>query len=363
MKSRSASIFVLLLLASPLLNGCKDQESAAAEAKPVRALPVSVTAVRTEMVEELELSDGRIDSVRAPTLNAEVAGRVVRIHADRGMVVKAGAVLAELDSVDLKLSAQAARADAARLEPMVTNQKNTVKRYQTLRQEGLVSQEMLDNAEAQLATMQQQLNAALNQASLAGRNMKKATITAPFAGQIEERLISEGDFLERGKPLFRLVATDQLQARLPFPETALQRIRPGQPVRLTVAGSEGEPLNSVISFVSPHVDAANNAFYATADLSNPGNWHPGASVNAEVVIETRANALLVPQVSVVRRPAGDVIYVIKGEQVEQRVVETGVTQNGWVEIRKGVAATDKVVVDGANYLTDKAVIKVQEERS
>ncbi len=361
MKSHSASLSLLLLLALPLLNGCGNKESAAS-AKPVRALPVVVTAVRTEMVEELEFSDGRIDSLRAPTLNAEVAGRVVRLLADRGMVVSAGTVLAELDTADLKLSAQAARADAARLEPMVTNQRNTVSRYQALRQEGLVSQEVLDNAEAQLATLQQQLNATRNQASLAGRNLKKATITAPFGGQIEERLISEGDFLERGKPLFRLVATDQLQARLPFPETVLQRIRPGQPVRLTVTGSESEPLNSVIAFVSPQIDAANNAFYATVDLVNPGNWHPGASVSAEVVIETRANALLVPQVSVVRRPAGDVVYVINGEQAEQRVVKTGVIKNGWVEIRNGITATDRVAVDGASYLSDKAVVKVQEER-
>jgi len=287
---------------------------------------------------------------------------VVRVIADRGMQVNAGAVLAELDTADLKLSAQAAVADAARLEPMVANQQNTVSRYQTLRKEGVVTQEMLDNAQTQLATLKQQLNAARSQASLAGRNLKKATITAPFAGQIDERLISEGDYLDRGKPVFRLVATDRLQARLPFPETALQRIRPGLPVRLTVTGLKNEPLNTVITFVSPQVDAANNAFYATAEFINPGNWHPGASVTAEIVIETRPDALLVPQVSVVRRPAGEVVYVLDGQQAQQHLVETGVSKNGWVEIRSGIQAKDTVVVDGAAYLTDKATVKVLENR-
>lgn len=356
---QTSSPFLLMALA--LLSGCggKNEES---NTEAVRTLPVSVVAVRSDRVEELELSDGRVESLRAPTINSEVAGRVVRVIAERGMVVKAGEVLAELDTADLKLSAQAAYADAARLEPMVANQQNTVNRYLALRQEGVVSQEMLDNAQAQLATLKQQLSAARSQASLAGRNLKKAAITAPFAGQIDERLISEGDFLDRGKPVFRLVATDRLQARLPFPETALQRIRPGLPVRLTVTGLEQQPLNTVITFVSPQVDAANNAFYATAEFINPGNWHPGASVTAEVVIDTRINALLVPQVSVVRRPAGEVVYVLKGQQVEERTVTTGVAQQGWVEIRSGLAASDKVVVDGAAYLTNKAAVTVREER-
>ena len=353
--------YLLLALLSLQLSGCGNKDGKA-DANAVRALPVSVTLVRSEPVEELEISDGRIESLRAPTINSEVSGRVVRVIADRGMLVNAGAVLAELDTTDLKLSAQAAYADAARLEPMVAYQQNTVNRYQTLRQEGVVSQEMLDNAQAQLATLKQQLNAARNQASLAGRNLEKAVITAPFAGQIDERLISEGDFLDRGKPVFRLVATDRLQARLPFPETALQRIRPGLAVRLTVTGLEQEPLNTVITHVSPQVDAANNAFYATAEFNNPGNWHPGASVSAEVVVDTRVEALLVPQVSVVRRPAGEVVYVLKGEHVKQYPVESGVARKGWVEIRKGLTAQDMVVVDGAGYLTDKAPVKVREER-
>lgn len=360
MNRTHTSLYLFIGVLMLQLSACGKKEDA--DAKAVRALPVSVTTVRIEAVEELELSDGRIESLRAPTINSEVAGRVVRVIADRGMQVKAGDVLAELDTADLKLSAQAAYADAARLEPMVANQQNTVKRYATLRQEGVVTQEMLDNAEAQLATLKQQLNAARSQASLAGRNLKKGTITAPFTGQIDERLISEGDFLDRGKPVFRLVATDHLQARLPFPETALQHIRPGLPVRLTVTGLEQQPLNTVITFVSPQVDAANNAFYATAEFINPGNLHPGASVTAEVVIDTRPEAMLVPQVSVVRRPAGEVVYVLKGEQVEQRTVQTGVARQGWVEIRKGLSVTEQVVVDGAAYLTDKAAVKVREER-
>jgi RND family efflux transporter MFP subunit len=359
--NRLLPLFVTSLALTAMLTACNKEEKGGDTAAE-RAVAVSVSAVRSEPVDELELSDGRIESLRAPTINSEVAGRVVRVVAERGQVVKAGQVLAQLNTTDLKLSARAARADAARLEPMVANQQSTVARYQSLRKDGLISQEMLDTAEAQLATLKQQLSAARNQAALAVSNLQKADITAPFAGQIEERLISEGDYLDRGKPAFRLVAATHLQAKLPFPETVLGRIRVDQPVRLTAAGRGGEPLNATITAVSPHIDPSNNAFYATVEFVNPGDWHPGSSVTAEVVVATRPKALLVPQVSVVRRPAGDVVYVIKGSQVEQHVVVTGVTVDGWVEIRSGIAPDDQVVTDGSAYLSDKAAIKVQEAR-
>lgn len=356
---------ILLIVASIILalslSACS-KEKKSDETEEQHALAVNVSAVRSGPVTDIELSDGRIESLRAPTINSEVSGRVVRVVAERGQVVKAGQVLAELDTADLRLSARAARAEAARLAPMVSNQQSTVKRYQSLVKDGLISQEMFDAAESQLASLKQQLSAARSQASLASHNLQKASIKAPFAGQIAERLISEGDYLDRGKQAFRLVASEHLQAKLPFPETVVQRIKVGQPVKLIAAGMENEPLNASITAVSPQIDPGSNAFYATVEFINPGNWHSGSSVSAEVVVASHPHALLVPQVSVVRRPAGDVVYAVKGTQVAQRVVTTGVTRDGWVEILKGIEAKDTVVVDGAAYLSDKAYIKVQEER-
>ncbi len=71
--------------------------------------------------------------------------------------------------------------------------------------------------------------------------------------------------------------------------------------------------------------------------------------------------MMVPEQSVVLRPAGQVVYVVKGKQAQQATVTTGARQNGLVEITSGLQINDAVVVDGAGFLTDKAPLKIADK--
>lgn len=109
--------------------------------------------------------------------------------------------------------------------------------------------------------------------------------------------------------------------------------------------------------------AGNRAFDVFVTLDNPGVWKPGASVVGKVVLGEHPNAVVVPEGSVVIRPAGKVVYVVKGDKVEQRLVQVGVEQNGAVEILSGLQANETVVVDGAGFLTDQAPVVVKTKNS
>ena len=67
---------------------------------------------------------------------------------------------------------------------------------------------------------------------------------------------------------------------------------------------------------------------------------------------------MVPEQSVVLRPAGEVVYVVRDNKAYQAIVKTGMRQNGLVEIIDGIAENDVIVVDGAGFLTDKTLVKV-----
>jgi hypothetical protein len=82
----------------------------------------------------------------------------------------------------------------------------------------------------------------------------------------------------------------------------------------------------------------------------------GGSVNARIVVATREGALMVPEESVVLRPAGKVVYAVREGRAEQRQVETGLKQDGLYEIVSGIAAGDIVAVDGAGFLTHGAAV-------
>ena len=110
----------------------------------------------------------------------------------------------------------------------------------------------------------------------------------------------------------------------------------------------------------PTVGSTNRAFDAVVEVKNPGGWKPGASVNGAVMVEEHPEAVVVPEISVVLRPAGKVVYVIDNGKAVQHIVTTGVTQNGQVEILPGLKAGETVAVDGAGFLTDKAAVSVKE---
>jgi len=134
----------------------------------------------------------------------------------------------------------------------------------------------------------------------------------------------------------------------------------GQVVKLSTPTAPDAVVTGKIQQVRPMVGSTNRAFDAVVEVKNPGGWKPGASVNGAVVVEEHAEAVTVPEVSVVLRPAGKVVYVIENGKAVQHIVTTGVTQNGQVEILQGIKSGTTVAVDGAGFLTDKAAVSVKE---
>jgi hypothetical protein len=115
-----------------------------------------------------------------------------------------------------------------------------------------------------------------------------------------------------------------------------------------------------IDEIRPTVGTTNRALDAIVKFDNDGTFRGGGSVNAKIVLAVRENALTVPEQSVVLRPAGKVVYVVTEQDgrltAQQRVVETGIRQEGFYEILKGLAPGDRVAVDGAGFLSNGAVV-------
>lgn len=348
---------VAVVCGGMLLSGCGKKPEEAKKGPP----PALITTAQAQIgsVQVREESVGTVDSKAAPTVSAEVAARVLKILVDAGDSVKAGQTLAVLDSQDFSHSEHAAQAEVKRLEALVANQERLAQRYRELAKRNFISPTKLDETESQLVALREQLSGAQAQLANASRRVGKARVVAPLSGRIEQRFVSQGDFLDVGKPLFRIATSDHLQVRLPFPETSASRIRPGLRVLLTTPTAPDKAVEGRVQEIKPMIGATNRAFEIVVDVDNPGAWKPGASVNGAVIIEEHPQAVVVPETSVVLRPAGKVVYVIKDKQALQKVVETGVKQGGMVEILSGLAAGETVALDGAGFLTDRAAVNVQ----
>ncbi|MBI5816388.1 MAG: efflux RND transporter periplasmic adaptor subunit [Nitrospinae bacterium] len=335
------ALAVFLIGALPACGG-KGEE--AKDKKPMGTL-ITVAKAESVLLPVTQESVGWLESRIAPYVSAEVGGRVTKVHVDAGAMVKAGQLLAEMDADDLALAQKAA---AATYE----NQKRLVERYRQLVEEEFISKVTLEGAESQLTALESQL-------ALADNRLAKARIKAPVGGQIEQRLVSVGSYLDPGKPAFMISTGGGLRAFLPFPETVSNKIMPGLAVELSTPTAPGAVVDGVIVEIRPSVGMGNRALMAIVDVKNPGGWKPGASVTGIVTLEKIPDAVVVPEECVVRRPAGDVVYVISNGTAVQRVVATGQRNGGKLQITSGLAAGETVAQDGAGYLSDKAPVNPQ----
>jgi RND family efflux transporter MFP subunit len=345
------------LLLLPLLLGACGKDDRKAGGPP--AALVSATQAQARTMQVLEKSVGEVDSQTAPLVSAEVSGRVVRVLVEAGANVKAGQVLAELEAKDYSAALAAAEAEVKRGAALLDSQQKLTERHRELIKRNFISPARLEETEAQLAVQQEALNAAKANRDRAALALARARVTAPVTGRIDSRQVSAGDYVAVGKPLFQITTSRDLRVRLPFPETAASRIKPGMKVLLESPVAPDRRVAGTVTEVRPMVGTANRAFDAIVLIANPGEWKPGGSVDGAVVVEQRENAVVVPETSIVIRPAGKVVYLAKDGKAHQRIVKTGAKEAGWVEVRVGLTAGETVVVDGAGFLTDGAAIAVK----
>jgi RND family efflux transporter MFP subunit len=351
------------LLAALALSACGKNE--AQPGKQPSALPptnVTVTSVVQRDIEVVEETVGTVEGPIAPQIMAEVAGRVTKAYGRAGAAVKEGELLAIIDPADLKLQREVAQAEVARIAAELAKQDRVVERTRQLIREKFVSEAALDDALSLQKALREQLEGARASVALIDRSVGKTQVRSPLDGRIDRPIVSEGDYVKIGDPMFALVSARVLNVYLPFPESAAARLRPGQPVRLITPAAPDRPIDATLSDIKPVVGDVNRAVNALVRLRDVVDWRPGATVTGSVVVDVRRNAVVVPEGSVVLRPAGKVVYEVAGDKAVQHVVTTGVKSGGLVEILTGLTAGQKVAVDGAGFLTDQAPVKVTAEK-
>jgi len=319
---------------------------------------VSSTFPSSQEINEEENLMGLIYSKSSPSLAVEVSGRVVEIIADVGDEVKAGDILAKIDSEKYNLQLSQAKAEIARLSALLVNQELDLQRAEKLFKDNLVSEEMMDRTKADFNALKEQMNAADAQLQNAKRLIEETNIKAPIESKVAVKHIDTGDYVQPGMVVYELVDTKNLKVNLSFPEYLSPKLKKGLEVRITSPTNPDEIVVSKIKDIKPNIDARNKSLTTIIDFENPGTWLPGASSRATVVFSKFENAIVVPQISVVRRSIGEVIYVVKGNTVKETPVKTGLRKEGYIQILEGITLNDEIVKDGAGFLTDSSIIEI-----
>ena len=346
LKNLSIILSALLLLVAPISMG---------------QITVSTTTATTMNLNEEDSVMGMIYSRSSPDIAAEVSGRVISVIADIGDAVDKGQVLAQIDSEKYDLQLAQSKAELARLSALLVNQELDLKRAEKLFKDSLVSEEMVDRTRAEFTALSEQINAANAQLRNSERLIEETKIKAPIKTQVSAKHIDIGDFVQNGMIVYELVDTKNLRVALSFPEYQSLKLKKGLKVFLTTPTSIDQNVETVIKEMKPNVNSNNRSITAIVDFDNPGSWVPGASTQARIILSTYQDALVLPQLAVVRRSVGDVVYLIQNDTAVEQQVDTGIEKDGLVHIKSGLKNGDIVALDGAGFLTNGTQIKINND--
>lgn len=354
----------IALLTGTLLVACgkpaEEPAAAATAAAQGRSIAVTVAEVKSTAVPITLEAVGEVQSIKAPTIGAEIPGRVTQLLVDVGDVVTEGGVLGQLDRSGILLELDVARAEQGRVEALTANQELAVKRQHDLKKKDFVSSSTIDEAEAQLRALRKELEVSRARVALAEYQLSKTTITSPLTGKVDARFVSVGDYVKDGAPLFTIADTDALRLVMVFPEPAMSRLRKGTPLKVITAVNPELKIEAVITEIRPRVESANKGVVAYADLPDPGLTRAGASAVVWATLALHEESIVLPRLSLVQRPAGEVVYVIGADnRASERPVVSGARLQGGVEIVKGLQPGERVAVDGAGFLSDGAMVEVK----
>lgn len=361
---------ILLTLLLSLLIACgannksgdKSTDKKGDEKQAQKATLITVTQVLNKPIEITEQAIGTLEGLIDPTIAAEVAARVIKVHVSPGQTVSQGQLIATLDATDFGLQRNEAQAEVARIEALLDNQAKTVARSQSLADKKFVSQNAVDTDLAQQNVLKEQLTGAKARVASINHGGSKTKIFAPTSGVVEKKIVDTGEFVRVGDPIVQIISNKRLRAHLPFPERIGAQLKPGLVVRLSTPSS-AKVIESVIHELKPMITESNRTVDVIADVIDQADWQSGASVTGTVILAKQSAAMMIPEQSVVLRPAGEVVYVVKDNKAHQMIIKTGLRQNGLVEVTAGLNVSDKIVVDGAGFLTDLAPVRIAEEHT
>jgi membrane fusion protein (multidrug efflux system) len=345
MAGGGAYYFLVSRAGTPAMPDAQAARPAVEKATVVEAQPVAIDTV----IDDIR-AVGSLRPNEAVVISSEIAGRVERIRFKESDQVAAGDVLVELDSTIL-------RAELRKAESDLTLASANRHRAVTLARQGTGTLRARDEG---IAAHQ----AAQANVELARARLEKASITAPFSGVVGLRAVSAGAYVRPGDRLVELADIDPIKVDFRVPELALTSLRAGQPIRVTVDAVPGRTFDGAIYAIDPIVDATGRAVRVRAQIANPsGVLAPGLFARVQIVVERRANSVLVPESAIFARDRKRYVYrVVKGRAVLTEI-ELGQRRPGQAEVTRGLERGAVVVTAGHQKIRDGALVEVTKPRA
>ncbi len=347
----------ILFVALALLAGCESVSEAQPPTAPP-AIEVAITAAAEADVSRTLTLTGTLAAREDSAVAADVTGRVVSTHVERGELVEAGAVLARVDVEAAAVGAAEARAQLESTRADDAQARLECRRSELLWERRAITDRERDRDRSRCEASSWAVRAAEARLARAQLGVGDGVVRAPFRGIVAERAISPGEYVRPDTRVALLLDTSTLRLELTVPEADTLAIVEGQLVRFTVAALPGATFEGRVQYVGPALRRDSRDLTVEALVDNAaGQLRPGMFAVSEIDLGAA------PQLTVPRTALRDVdgtsrVFVANNDHVEERVVRIGPAVGESIVILEGLAAGDRVVDAPSEALSDGTLITV-----
>ncbi len=298
---------------------------------------------------------GTVSPFNTVTVRTQIDGRLDRVAFQEGQDVKTGDLLAVVDPRPWKALLDQAKAKKAEDVAQLDNAKLSYERNSALGAKGMVGQQAVDAAKAQMdqftATVQAD-DASIEQAEV---QLGYTEIRAPFDGRVGIRQMDLGNIVHPSDPngIVVLIQLKPISVILTLPQQnwpLIQKIMAkGSSIGVEALGDENTSIGQgKLSVADNQIDSTTGTIRLKATFPNESlSLWPGQFVNVRVLVETRKDAVVVPSSVVQRGPQGTYAFVVGADStVEPRLLKVGQIDGGFALIESGLKDGETVVVDG-----------------
>ena len=335
-----------------LLFGCNNNRG---NSSSETTTPVWIEEVQFRSIEEYITTTGTAKAAKTIEIKSETNGAYELQKNPKtgkpyqlGDIVEAGAVIIRLENKEYENNVQL---ESKKLQIQITEKE--WEGQKVLFEKGGATDKDVNNAENSYINAKLALETAYI-------TLGKLDITAPFKGVIVNLpYYTPGVEVASGSVMAGIMDYSKMYVETQFSENALTKLEVGQKVHITNYNIKTDTLKGTLTQLSPAINEDTRTFSGYITIDNPElKLRPGMFAKADVVTIRKDSVLSIPKDIIKNRRGGKLVYTIDRNSANEKVIHTGISNDKYIEIEKGLEPGDKVVVKGYEWLRNRSKVKV-----
>jgi len=328
----------------------------------IKAKLVALATIGTDTFTHFIDLQGRVESQNVAFASSRgIGGLVKAVYIKQGDVVRKGQSLLKLEDAAQRQQLAAAEQQVAGINAQLEQAKSIYLRQQNLWKENIGTELQVLSAKTNVEAQQSQLNAAKANAEAARDQLNYTNVTAEISGTVNTVNVRVGELFQSGGQQIQIVNASDLKVLVQVPENYLGKIGVGSNLRVTLPEAN-KVINTRVSVASPLIDPVSRSFYIEGRMPSDKTLRPNQIAVVQIQDYKAPDAITVPVNTLQNDEKGKFVMVAMTESgkiiARKKAITVGELYGENLEVKSGLQAGDKIIVDGFQGLYDGQLITI-----